>query len=71
MNPGPSVTNGPSLEDVVRQAIDHGADEHVRGLVKVYMAEQDADRRFIEGLRKLKQRHAAMIELVGQVFAGD
>ena len=58
-----------SLENVVREAIDRAADEHVRGLVKVYMTEHDADQRFIEGLRRLKQRHAVMIELVGQVFA--
>jgi len=65
------MNDGPSLADVVREAIDRGADEYVRGLVKVYMAEHDADDRFVEGLRKLKQRHTAMVALVAQVFAGD
>jgi len=58
-----------TLEVVVREAVDHGVDEYVRGLVKVYMAEHDADERFIEGLRKLKQKHAAMVQLIERAFA--
>ena len=57
------------LESLVRESIDRSMNDYVLNLVKVYMAtsgQPDDGERFVNGLRKMKQSHADLMELIAK-----